>query len=85
MDSGFVYPDLGPFAEGIKLWSRMIAAADVPELRGVIWRNCLAEGASFVAKGAPLGLIAAELIERAERHKTGPGARRLRSGGNHRR
>ena len=33
-----------------------------------MWRNCIAEGASFVRKGAPLGLIAAELIERAERH-----------------
>lgn len=67
MDSGFAYSDLGPFAAGVALWSRMIATAPVP--RGVVWRNCLSEGASFVRKGAPVGLVAAELIERAERHK----------------
>ena len=61
------YSDLGPFADGVRLWSRMIATASGP--RGIVWRNCLVEGASFVRKGAPLGLIAAELIERAERHK----------------
>jgi RecA-family ATPase len=58
--------DLGPFAEGVALWSRMIATS--PDKRPAVFRSCVAEGASFVRKGAPMGLIAAELIERAERH-----------------
>jgi hypothetical protein len=58
--------DLGPFAEGVALWSRMIATS--PDKRPAVFRNCIAEGATFVAKGAPLGLITEALIERAERH-----------------
>jgi len=59
--------DLGPFAEGVRLWSRMIATAS-PEKQPTIFSNCVAEGAAFVGKGAPRGLITSELIERAERH-----------------
>lgn len=58
---------LGQFAKGVQLWSKMIATA--PDKRPTVFRNCIAEGASFVRKGAPRGLIAAELIERAERHE----------------
>ena len=60
--------DLGPFAIGVRLWSKMIATAS-PDMRPAIFRNCIAEGASFVRKGAPRGLIVAALIERAERHE----------------
>ncbi|WP_409188909.1 AAA family ATPase [Bradyrhizobium sp. RDM4] len=60
--------DLGRFDEGVRLWSRMIATAS-PEMRPTIFRNCIAEGAVFVRKGAPRGLIVAELIERAGRHR----------------
>ncbi|MHC2625553.1 RecA-family ATPase [Bradyrhizobium huanghuaihaiense] len=59
---------LGPFVEGVRLWSKMIATAS-PDLRSKIFNNCIAEGAGFVRHGAPRGLVAAELIERAERHK----------------
>ena len=31
----FAYGDLGPSRRGVKLWSKMIATADVPELRGI--------------------------------------------------
>jgi hypothetical protein len=58
---------LGPFADGVRLWSRMIALAP-PDVRPKIFRNCCAEGAIFVRKGAQRGLITSELIERAERH-----------------
>jgi hypothetical protein len=57
---------VGPFAEGVALWSKMIATS--PDKRPAVFRNCIAEGATFVRKGAPLGWIMAELIERAERH-----------------
>jgi hypothetical protein len=60
--------DLGPFAIGVRLWSKMIATAS-PDMRPAIFRNCIAEGASFVRKGAPRGLIVAALTERAERHE----------------
>jgi RecA-family ATPase len=59
--------DLGPFADGVRVWSKMIAVAS-QDKRPDIFLNCVAEGADFVRKGAPLGLIACELIERAERH-----------------
>lgn len=58
---------LGPFAEGVRLWSRMIATAS-PDQRPTVFRNCIAEGAMFVRQGAPLGRISDELIERAYRH-----------------
>lgn len=58
---------LGKFSEGVRVWSKMIAAAE-PDLRSEVFLNCIAEGASFVSKGAPRGLITSELIERADRH-----------------
>jgi len=60
--------DLGPFANGVRLWSRTIALAS-PDKRPMVFRNCVAEGATFVRKGALRALIAAELIERAEKHE----------------
>ena len=60
--------DLGKFAEGVRLWSRMIANAS-PDMQAKVFRNCIAEGTTFVRKGAPRGLITSELIERAERHE----------------
>ena len=59
--------DLGKFAEGVRVWSRTIATAE-PDLRPKVFRNCIAEAATFVRKGAPCGLITSELIEWAERH-----------------
>jgi RecA-family ATPase len=61
-------PDLGPFTAGVRSWSKMIAIA-APEMRPAVFNNCLAEGADFVRKGAPAGLIADELILRARRHE----------------
>jgi AAA domain len=46
---------------------RMIATAS-PDMKPKVFRNCITEGATFVRKGAPRGLITSELIERAERH-----------------
>jgi hypothetical protein len=60
--------DLGPFAAGVRSWSKTIALAS-PDVRPAIFRNCITEGATFVRKGAPRGLITSELIERAERHE----------------
>jgi RecA-family ATPase len=34
-----------------------------------VFQNCVAEGAMFIARGAPRGLIAEALIERAEMHE----------------
>jgi hypothetical protein len=59
---------LAPFNEGITLWSRQIATAK-PEIRGNVFLNCCREAADFVRKGAPVGMIADELLERAERHE----------------
>src|ERR1700753_1834776 len=59
--------DLGPFADGMRSWSKTIALAS-PDMRLTIFRNCVAEGATFVRKGARRRLITSELIEGAERH-----------------
>jgi RecA-family ATPase len=55
------------FAEGITLWSKLIATA-APEKRPAMFRVCVKEGADYVRQGAPLGDISAALIERAARH-----------------
>jgi len=59
--------ELGRFADGVSLWSRMIALA-APDMRPQVFRNCITEGADFVRNGADRTLIIDELIERAERH-----------------
>lgn len=58
---------LGPFASGVRGWSTTIALA-LPDMRPAIFRNCVTEGAKFVRKGAPRGLITSELVARAEMH-----------------
>jgi hypothetical protein len=58
---------LGPFRDGVRLWSTQIALA-APDRRCDVWRNCCREGGDFVRKGAPAAIIADALAERAERH-----------------
>jgi hypothetical protein len=59
--------DLGVFGPAVASWSRAIANAG-EDIRPQVFRNCAAEGAGFVRKGADRGDIVAALIERAERH-----------------
>ncbi len=61
--------DLGDFAEGVRLWAKIIATA-APDKRPAVFRNvCVAEGADFVRNGAPRGDITKELILLADRHE----------------
>jgi AAA domain len=58
--------DLGPFAPGVRLWSKQIALA-VPDKRCDVFRNCCREGGDFVRKGAPRGPLSDALVALAIR------------------
>lgn len=58
---------LGFFAEGVAIWSKMIATA-LPEKKLEVFQNCVSEGASFVKGGAERILIIDALLELADAH-----------------